>query len=171
MDIWGRLKIGKAVGTFMRGATQKEWRRRPKARAVGTEKDQRGNKNKKENGTKMNIKKNLGMTALSVALLLASGIPSFAANSRTVTLQHDAVLSGTGLSAGRYSIRWQTHSPEATVDFVRRHKVVLSTEGRVEERDKTYDRDAVVYSTHPDGTWSVIEIRFANTNKVLVFNQ
>ena len=49
--------------------------------------------------------------------------------------------------------------------------VVLSTEGRVEERDKSYDRDAVVYNTAPDGTMSLIEIRFADSNKVLVFNQ
>jgi hypothetical protein len=119
----------------------------------------------------MNIRKCLGTSALSLALLLASGIPGLAKNSRTVTLNHDAVLSGTSLSAGKYSIRWETHSPEATVQFVQHHKVVLTTEGRVEERDKTYDRDAVVYNTASDGSMSLVEIRFAYSNKVLVFNQ
>jgi hypothetical protein len=120
---------------------------------------------------KVNIRKYLGTSALSLALLLAAGIPSFAANSRTVTLNHDAVLSGTSLAAGRYSIRWETHSPEATVEFVQHHTVVLSTEGRVEERDQKYNRNAVVYNTAPDGTLSLVEIRFANSNKVLTFNQ
>ena len=119
----------------------------------------------------MNIRKALGTPVLSVALLLAAGIPGLAKNSRTVMLQHDAVLSGTSLAAGRYSIRWETHSPEATVEFVQRHKVVLSTEGSFEERDKSYDRDAVVYNTAADGTMSLVEIRFAHSNKVLTFNQ
>jgi hypothetical protein len=54
---------------------------------------------------------------------------------------------------------------------VQHHKVILSTEGRVEERDKSYDRDAVVYNAAPDGTMSLVEIRFAHSNKVLTFNQ
>ena len=92
-----------------------------------------------------NIRKCLGTSVLSLGLLLASGIPALAKNSRTVTLHHDVVLSGTTLSAGQYTIQWETHSPEATVQFVQHHKVVLSTEGRVEQRDKSYDRDTVVY--------------------------
>jgi len=120
---------------------------------------------------KMNVRKFLGTTALSAGLLLAAGIPGLAANSRTVTLNYNAVLSGTSLAAGRYSIRWETHSPEATVEFVQHHAVVLSTEGRVEVRDKKYDRNAVVYNTAPDGTLSLVEIRFAHSNKVLTFNQ
>jgi len=117
------------------------------------------------------IRKYLGASALSVALLLAAGIPSLAASSGTVTLHHDAVLSGTSLTAGQYNIRWETHSPEATVQFVRRHKVVLSTEGRVEARNKTYDHDTVVYNTAADGSMSLVEIRFAGSSDVLVFNQ
>jgi hypothetical protein len=117
------------------------------------------------------IRKFLGTSLLSVALLLAAGIPGLAANSRTVTLQHDAVLSGTSLAAGRYTVQWETHSPEATVEFVQHHKVVLSTEGRVEQRDKKYGRNAVVYNAASDGTMSLVEIRFAGSSTVLVFNQ
>jgi hypothetical protein len=144
------------------------------ARPLGltkTHQRKKENQMKKENRMNMNIRKCLGTSVLSVALLLASGIPGLAKNSRTVTLHHDAVLSGTSLAAGQYSIRWETHSPEATVQFVKHHQVVLSTEGRIEQRDKSYDRDAVVYSTAPDGTISLSEIRFAYSNKVLVFNQ
>jgi hypothetical protein len=126
---------------------------------------------KKENRMNTNIRKFLGTSGLSVALLLASGIPALAKNSRTVTFSHDVVLNGTTLPAGRCLVQWETHSPEATVEFVQHHNVILSTEGRVEERSKGYDRDAVVYNTASDGTLSLIEIRFADSNKVLVFNQ
>ncbi|MGA2474989.1 MAG: hypothetical protein ABSF73_00030 [Terriglobia bacterium] len=119
----------------------------------------------------VNIRRSLGTSALSVALLLASGIPALAKNSRTVTFGHDFVLNGTTVPAGKCSVQWETHSPEATVEFVQHHKVVLSTEGRVEERSQSYDRDAVVYNTASDGTMSLVEIRFADSNKVLVFNQ
>ena len=120
---------------------------------------------------KRSIRKCFGTGALSVGLLLAASIPGLAKNSHTVTLGHNAVLSGTSLAAGRYSIRWETHSPEATVQFVQHHKVVLTAEGRVEQRDKKYERNAVVYNTAPDGTMSLLELRFAGSRKVLVFNQ
>jgi len=119
----------------------------------------------------MNIKKYLGISVLSVALLLASGIPGFAKNSGTVILQQDAVLKGTTLPAGRYHVRWETHSPQATIEFMRGHKVVISTEGRVEQRDQSYDRNAAVYSLASDGSRSLLEIRFAASKEVLVFNQ
>jgi hypothetical protein len=138
----------------------------------------------------MNIRKYLGASVLSMARLLASGIPALAKNPRTVTLAYDVVLRGTSLPAGQYSVRWVIHSPEATVEFVRNHLVVLSTEGRVEERINAFDRnaaahtesrldcrnnpndyDAVFYNTAPHGTTSLIEIRFAHSNKVLAFNQ
>ena len=138
----------------------------------------------------MNIRKSLGTSVLSAARLMASGIPALAKNSRTVTLAYDVVLKGTSVPAGKYSVRWVTHSPEATVEFVRNHQVVLSTKGRVEERINAFDRnvaahtesrldgrnnpydyDAVVYNHVPDGTTSLMEIRFAHSNEVLVFNQ
>ena len=119
----------------------------------------------------MSVRKHLGASVLSVALLLSAAIPGLAASSGTVTLRHDAVLSGKSLSAGKYNLQWETHSPEATVQFVRGRRVVLSTEGRVETRDKTYDHDEVVYNAAPGGSFSLLEIRFARSNKVLVFNQ
>ena len=119
----------------------------------------------------MDVRKYLGTSALSVALLLASGIPALAKDSRTVTFGHDSILNGTTVPAGKYSVQWETHSPEATVEFVQHHKVVLSTEGRLEERSESFDRNEFVYNTASDGAMSLIEIRFANSNKVLVFDQ
>jgi hypothetical protein len=119
----------------------------------------------------MDIRKYLGTSILSVALLLASGIPGLAQNSRTVALSHDFVLSGTSLPAGTYVVRWEAHSPQATVEFARGHKVVLSTEGRIENRGKTYHSNAIVYDTASDGARTISEIRFAGSSEVIVFNQ
>jgi len=119
----------------------------------------------------MNVGKYLGTSALSVVLLLASSIPALAKNSRTVTFSHDVVLNGTTLPAGQYTVQWETYSSGATIEFVQRHKVVLTTDGGFVEHSKGYGRDAVVYNTASDGTMSLVEIRFADSNKVLVFNQ
>jgi len=113
----------------------------------------------------------LGSAVLSLGLLLAAGLPAAAKNSRTIKLDHAVVMQGSNLPAGKYKVEWQTHSPEATVQFVLKHKLVASAEGRVEQRDKTYEADAAVYDVLADGSVSLMELRFAGSNKVLVFNQ
>jgi hypothetical protein len=119
----------------------------------------------------MDIRKYLGMMILTFALLLAAGIPGFAKNSRTVALTHDVVLSGTTLPAGRYVIRWESQSPQATVQFAQGKKVVLSTQCKLENRGTKYNSSTVVYETASDGTNTISEIRFAGSSQVLVFNQ
>jgi len=111
-----------------------------------------------------------GTGVLSLGLLLAAGIPAAAKNSRTINIDHVVVLQGKNLPAGRYKVEWQTHSPEASVQFLRDRKLVVSTDGRVEQRDKISTSDAVVYDTAPDGSVTLLEIRFAGSNKVLVLN-
>jgi hypothetical protein len=118
----------------------------------------------------MDIRKCLATSILSVALLLASGIPGLAKSSRTVVLGHNAVLSGKTLPAGTYVVQWEARNPRAAVEFAQRHTVVLSTEGRIEDRGKKYDSTSVVYDTAADGTSSISEIRFAGSSEVLVFN-
>jgi len=107
---------------------------------------------------------------LSLGLLLVTGSPSSAKNWGTMTLMDDLVLNGKPLPAGTYGVEWKTHSPEATVEFVQPFKVVLIAEGRVERRNKKYLLNAIVYKLRPDGSKSLIEVRFANSNKVLVFD-
>jgi len=119
----------------------------------------------------MDIRKYLGASILSVALLLASGCPGFAKESRSVALAHDVVMSGTSLPAGQYVIHWETRSPRATVEFARAHKTVLSTEGRFEDRGKKYNSTSVVYDVASNGTMTISEIRFAGSSEVLVFSQ
>ncbi len=119
----------------------------------------------------MDFRRSLGTMVLSGVLLLASSIPALAKNSRSITLRHDAVMSGKTLPAGQYVIRWETQSPQANVEFARGKEVVLSTAGRFEKRDKKYPVDTVVYEKAADGSLTVSEIRFAGSNEVLVFKE
>jgi hypothetical protein len=119
----------------------------------------------------MDIRKYFGMSILAAALLLAFTLPGLAKDSRTVTLNRNVVLSGTTLPAGQYVVRWVTHNLQATVEFTHDRKVVLSTEGKFEDRGKKYDSNMVVYETAADGAVMISEIRFAGSSQVLVFNQ
>jgi hypothetical protein len=118
----------------------------------------------------MEIRKYFGTSILSVALLLAPAIPGLAKDSRTVALNRDVVLSGKALPAGKYAIQWEAQTPQATVEFARGHKVVLSTNCTFEDRGKKYGSDEVVYDT-ANGASTISEIRFAGSSEVLVFNQ
>jgi len=119
----------------------------------------------------MDIRKSFGTSILLLALLLASGVPALAKDSRHVTLGQDIVLGGTSLPAGQYVVQWTAHSPQATVEFRQGRKVVLTTESRIEDRGKKYDRDMVLYDAGGGGSNTIREIRFAGSSQVLVFNQ
>ena len=137
----------------------------------------------------MNYTKYIGTSVLSAALVLAAGVSCFAKNSEGVTFSHNVVVNGTSLPAGHYTVRWDVHNPAASVVFSQHRKVVLSTDGTVLTRKGNYrsmtlvtpdkasegvnvsDPLAVVYNTAPDGTMSLVEIRLADSNKILVFNQ
>lgn len=119
----------------------------------------------------MVIRKYLGILVVSAALLLSAGIPGFAKNARNIDLTHKVVLGGTTLPAGQYAVRWEAQSPQASVEFVRGKKVIVSAQCKFEDRGKKYDSSTVIYSTTPDGTDTISEIRFAGSSEVLVFNQ
>jgi len=53
----------------------------------------------------MNIRKFLGTSALSVALLVAGGNPGLAKSSGSVTFSHDVVVNGATLPAGEYTVQ------------------------------------------------------------------
>jgi hypothetical protein len=119
----------------------------------------------------MDMRKYLGVSILSVTLLMASAIPGLAKDSRTVTLPHSAVLSGMALPAGQYLVRWEPHSSTAAVEFAQHNKVVLSTESTLVDRGQKYASNTIVYETSSGGTLTISEIRIGGTSKVLVFNQ
>jgi hypothetical protein len=117
----------------------------------------------------------LGTSCLGALLAVVCAVPSFAnesnSHTRTINLTRDVVVAGTTLAAGKYTMRWETQSPEAKVEFVRNKAVLASVAGRLEQRNKKYPQNEVVYNLAPNGSMSVGEIRFGGSSEVLVFNQ
>lgn len=119
----------------------------------------------------MKVQKQAGILTALLTLFLFSSVSGVAKDSRSLTLNHAATLNGTQLTPGNYEVSWVSHSPEATVTFKQRNKVTATAEGKWVERENRYANDIVVYDNNPDGSRTIVEIRFAGMNRVLTFGQ
>jgi hypothetical protein len=105
------------------------------------------------------------------ALFLLMSLPAFANNSRIFhTLDSVVTAGGTTIPAGVYDVTYESQSPTATVTFRQGKRVVATVDGKWVDRDVKYNNDAIVYNTHPDGTRTLIEIRFAGRKQALVLD-
>ena len=109
----------------------------------------------------------LGLVIIFVALVLNAS--AWANNSRTLPVRTEVTLNGIKLPPGYYEIGWVSHSPEATVTLARAGRTVVTARGKWVERGIRYNADAVVYTNNPDGSHTLLEIRFAGRKQALVF--
>ena len=109
------------------------------------------------------------MAGLSVLLLMSAS--AFAKGTRTISISYPAALAGVQLAVGHYELSFEQHSPEATVKLAQGKNVVVTTQGKVEERSTRYERNMVVFETKSDGSQVVSEIRLGGTNQAIVFSE
>ena len=106
---------------------------------------------------------------LLIVFALGLAFSASANNSKTLSFRTEVTLNGSKLPTGFYEISWVTHSPEATVTFVKAGQVMMTAMGKFVNRDTKYNADAVVYTNNADGTHTLLEIRFAGRKQALVF--
>jgi len=111
-------------------------------------------------------------TLISVlVILLVASTSAFAKHSGKVTLAFAASLNGSSLTPGEYKVTWEQHSPEATVTLAKGKNVVATTAGKWVDREVRYPANAVLYNVNPDGSRTVMELRFAGLKGALVFGE
>jgi uncharacterized protein YfaP (DUF2135 family) len=113
----------------------------------------------------------VGRITLAAAILLMAALSAVAQNARTLKVPYSASVNGKQLAAGEYKVTWETHSPEATVNFAQKREVVATVEGKWVDRETKYEANAVVYSNNPDGSRTILEVRFAGLKGALVFGE
>jgi hypothetical protein len=118
----------------------------------------------------MTLKKIWQLTMIALAFTIAVGAQAKAKDSTMVNLQYSATIGGSHLESGKYNVQWQTHSPAATVSFMRGSKVVATAEGKVTDRGRKYLDNEVVYDESADGARAILEIRFKGSSEVIEFN-
>ena len=119
----------------------------------------------------MKVGRSVGRPTLTLTILLMAALSAVAQNARTLKLPYSASLKGTQLAAGEYKVTWETHSPEATVNFMHNNAMVATVQGKWVDRDTKYAANAVVYSNNPDGSRTILEIRFSGLKGALVFGE
>jgi hypothetical protein len=102
-------------------------------------------------------------------VVLAVNLSARANNGKTLPLRTEVTVDGNKLAAGFYEISWVSHSPEATVTFVRAGQETVTAMGKWVDRGVKYKTDAFVYTNNPDGSHTLVEIRFAGQKQALVF--
>ncbi len=112
----------------------------------------------------------LSIVILALAVVLTASVPAYSANnSCRVHMPFAGTLSGAALAAGHYNITWQAHSPTLTVTVAQGKNVIATVPGRMEERASKFARNMVVYTTRPDGSQIINEVRLGGTNRAIVF--
>jgi hypothetical protein len=119
----------------------------------------------------MITRKVLARFILGLAILSVANIVSFAKDSVTLTISLPASVGGVQVAAGEYQVSWVSHSPEATVEFAKKGKVIATAEGKLVNRDVKYPRHMVVYRTNADGSYTITEIRLRGKRQAIVFNE
>ena len=117
----------------------------------------------------MRLSRILTGTIVAMAFFVAVSSAAKPKDSKDVLLHYDATVAGSHLASGDYDITWQTHSPEATVSFFQKGKVVVTAEGTVVDRGTKYQANQVVYDADSTGARQIQEIRFRGSSEVIVF--
>ncbi len=104
-----------------------------------------------------------------LAIILATGLPANAKNQHRLRLFNEATMGATNLAPGEYLIKWETHSPEATITFLMNKKIVGELKGKIVEHQTKFARDVVEDGPGPNGSRVLLGVSLGGTNKSIVF--
>jgi len=119
----------------------------------------------------MKLKYGLGSLISVLVVAFVGSTPVFAKQSRTVRLPYAASLNGTPLATGEYKVSWEQHSAEATVTVTQGKEVVATAPATWVDREERYSTNQFLYNINPDGSRTILEIRFAGLKGALVFHK
>lgn len=91
----------------------------------------------------------------------------FERGSRYLTLKSEMKLNGKAIPLGECVVNWESYATDATVKIVHDNSLVASTEGHWVNHGSKFDTDAYLYAKNPDGSRTLLEIRFAGMKQAL----
>ncbi|MBM3790274.1 MAG: DUF2911 domain-containing protein [Acidobacteria bacterium] len=105
----------------------------------------------------------------ALMLVLAFQVGLAASGSTKVNFSKDTLVAGKNITAGDYTVRWKSSSPEAMVTFSNRQGVAAEVQAKLVERDTASYYDSVLAAPNAKGELVLKEIRFRGKKYVLVF--
>jgi hypothetical protein len=105
----------------------------------------------------------------AIAFLLLAGFPVWAKkNSKLFYMGVVATMNGAEIPVGIYDLRWESEKPGVRVTLWKNGQFFATAKGDWVKHGVKYASDAAVLRVNPDGSHSLIEIRFAGINKTIV---
>ena len=93
----------------------------------------------------------------------------FERGSRDFAFGSHLSLNGSSMPFGDCTISWESHVDEAKVKFEQGKGVIATADAKWIQLPRKYSRDEYVYVRNPDGSKTLVEIRFSGLDRALVF--
>jgi hypothetical protein len=121
-------------------------------------------------GTKGRAMKKGGL--LSILLLLLTSSPAWAKKnpSRPFGLPVVIILNGAQVPAGMYELTCETQGSAVRVTLLKDGQFVATAPGIWVKTGIKYSDDEVLFRVNPEGSKSLLEIRFAGASRAIVFD-
>ncbi len=119
----------------------------------------------------MKLRKILGFSVVALALMYSASLQAARSKSQDVLVPYEGTVAGTHLAKGQYSVKCETDGTSAKLVFLQDRKVIATVEGQLADRSGKYSSNEVIYDKKPDGSRTIVEIRFARPSQVIVFKE
>ena len=105
-----------------------------------------------------------------VVFALTFALTAFAAQKqKSLTVYTDTTLNGQKVAAGDYKVDYEINGSTAQVKLLQGHKTVASAVGQVVSQDSAPSGSAIVRSSNPDGSSSIVELQLAKEKSSIRF--
>jgi len=118
---------------------------------------------------------NVRNSLLVVVLLILVAAPIMAEDGKAqggkvnYSVSKPMVVAGTELKAGEYEVKWQSHSPEVTVEFRLQGRVVATVKGKIENLPKKSDYNSLRVGKDASGRDAIKALMFRDKSVSVVF--
>jgi hypothetical protein len=104
---------------------------------------------------------NKTVTMIVALLILLAAVPVWALEgSAEFILSETMVCAGTEFKAGSYDVKYQSSSPEVTVTFMLKGKVIAKIQGKIEELNKKNESSSMLIGKDASGRPVINSLQF-----------
>jgi hypothetical protein len=110
------------------------------------------------------------LLVIFVLLILVTAASLLAESGSTVySVSKTMFIAGTEIQAGAYDVKWQSHSPEVTVIFKSKGKVIATVKGKLEKLDKVTDYTSMIVGKDSAGRDAIQALQFGGKKYRVAF--
>jgi hypothetical protein len=115
-------------------------------------------------------KKNLIVSVTFLILLAVVSIMAAEKGSGRFVVDRTLIAAGTEIKAGEYDVKWESHSPEVTVEFTPVGKPQgVKVQGKIEAVNKKFDSNTLAIAKDASGRELIKELQFGGKKMKIVF--